>query len=140
MIKEAGLEIFTLKQFLREYQELSPSFDFEPLAANPETTARRDLAALVEDGYLKVDDSGRASVWRRTDKPIEEALSQQPAPSAQENGNNFGGIDLGVIDLSVKPGSIPAELPGIGPAFFARAAFDLLSLRPVSSVTGLVTP
>ncbi len=57
---------FTLQEYLAAYEEAVRLFGFEPLAKNPESTARRDLAELVRQGYLTIDTSSRPYKYRLT--------------------------------------------------------------------------
>ena len=83
-IRESGY--FLLKEYLVAYEVIRidrPDLGFEPLAENPETTARDDLKKLAEQGYLIIDKSERPYKYRlaseETFRLLQEALTALPA-------------------------------------------------------------
>ncbi|MFC1643790.1 glucosamine-6-phosphate deaminase [Candidatus Omnitrophota bacterium] len=55
---------FTLIDYFTGYDEVRAEFMFERLADNPESTARRDLEALVNQGILTVDKSAKSYKYK----------------------------------------------------------------------------
>ncbi|MFH1553067.1 MAG: hypothetical protein ABID83_05475, partial [Candidatus Omnitrophota bacterium] len=66
---------FTLKDYLTGYKEVYEKLGFEPLAKNSESTARRDLDALVNQGLLTVDKSGKENKHGLTNEGLSKVLA-----------------------------------------------------------------
>jgi HEAT repeat protein len=55
---------FTLNDYLNAYRTLAGKMRFERLAANPKPTARGDLKGLIDQGYLKVEATGKGKAYK----------------------------------------------------------------------------